>query len=189
MIDALASLVDKSLVALDASGSGGVYRLLDTTRAYAREKLARSGEQDRVSRRHAEHARTLLLAAREIGAPSDARSIDDVRVALDWAFAPQGDEALGLKLTSAAIPLWFQLSLIDECFQRVQRALEIAEIAGDREAQLSTLYGLWNCRFLSSEFRECVSLAQRLSRSFLRGAVLSWAIGLTIYAFWTYLDV
>jgi len=34
-----------------------------------------------------------------------------------------------------------------------------------------------------------VSLAQRLSRSFLRGAVLSWAIGLTIYAFWTYLDV
>jgi predicted ATPase/DNA-binding winged helix-turn-helix (wHTH) protein len=210
VVDALASLVNKSLVALDARGSGSIYRLLDTTRAYAHEKLAESGEQGRGSRRHAEYYRALLQTAREQEAAPDAtaehgRHIDDVRVALDWAFSPDGDSAIGLGLTHVAIPLWFQLSLVDECFRRVQqalestggaaretyahevtqmlgalgqalamgfsqdamaafaRALELAEKAGDTETQLSMLYGLWNCRLMSSEFREGLALAQRFA--------------------------
>jgi hypothetical protein len=51
------------------------------------------------------------------------RQIDNVRLALDWAFSPPGDASIGVRLTVAAIPLWFQLPLIDDCFSRVQQAL------------------------------------------------------------------
>jgi tetratricopeptide (TPR) repeat protein len=42
---------------------------------------------------------------------------------LDWAFSPDGDGAIGVGLTAASVPLWFQLSLMDECRARVERAL------------------------------------------------------------------
>jgi hypothetical protein len=51
------------------------------------------------------------------------RHIDDLRAALDWAFSSQGDAALGVTLTTAAIPLWMHLSLLEECCGRVERAL------------------------------------------------------------------
>jgi len=46
-----------------------------------------------------------------------------VRMALDWAFSPGGDAALGVALTIAAVPLWRFLSLMEECRDRVRRAL------------------------------------------------------------------
>ena len=59
----LASLVEKSLVSLDVSGARPRYRLLETTRAYANEKLAEIGEQDTLRRRHAFYYRTLFERA------------------------------------------------------------------------------------------------------------------------------
>ena len=41
--------------------------------------------------------------------------INNVRMVLDWAYSPKGDPDVGLALTVAAIPLWYQLSLVDEC--------------------------------------------------------------------------
>ena len=61
---------------------------------------------------------------------SYARHIDNVRVALDWAFSPEGDVALGIDLTIAAVSLWVQLSLMGECRTRVERALELVESLG-----------------------------------------------------------
>ena len=46
-IDRLADLVAKSLVVADVSGANPRFRLLDTTRAYAIEKLESSGERER----------------------------------------------------------------------------------------------------------------------------------------------
>ena len=57
MSSTLANLVAKSLVMADIGGSLTRYRLLETTRAYALEKLAESGELDAVARRHAEFYR------------------------------------------------------------------------------------------------------------------------------------
>ena len=51
------------------------------------------------------------------------RQIDNVRTALDWAFSPGGDPAIGVTLTAAAVPLWFQRSLLAECHARAERAL------------------------------------------------------------------
>jgi len=57
------ALVDKSLVvAADGSGSDTRLRLLATTRAYALERLAESGEGDAISRRQAQVIPTLAEA-------------------------------------------------------------------------------------------------------------------------------
>ena len=128
-IDRLADLVAKSLVVADVSGTKPRFRLLDTTRAYAIEKLDASGERERIARRHAEYYRDLFeRAEREVPArPTGewladyAREIDNLRAALDWAFSPSGDASIGVALTVAAIPLWLQLPMVDECRSRVEQ--------------------------------------------------------------------
>jgi predicted ATPase/DNA-binding winged helix-turn-helix (wHTH) protein len=141
-IDRLSSLVARSLVSTDADGSVVRYRLLDTTRAYALEKLIESGERELIARRHAEYYRDLFERAETEWEVRDAtewladyrRRIDNLRAALDWACSPDGDASIGVALTAAAVPLWMHLSLIDECRTRVERALAgyIAERDGLR---------------------------------------------------------
>ena len=55
VLDSLADLISKSLVTRDSTNVGIRYRLLDTTRAYALEKLAESGDWEATARRHAEY--------------------------------------------------------------------------------------------------------------------------------------
>ena len=144
--DIVADLVLKSLVV--AEGAPTIrYRLLDSVRAYAREKLSESGEDLEFARRHAEYfAAALTRPAGGPGAapePSPTRSdseISNVRVALDWCFSAQGDRNLGATLTAAAVPLWLSLSLLEECRSCVERALvalgPAAAQGGRREMQL-----------------------------------------------------
>jgi hypothetical protein len=63
--------------------------------------------------------------------------IDDVRAALDWAFSPDGDAALGVSLTVAAVPLWFQLSLVTECCNRVESALAAPPTSRNAQADMA----------------------------------------------------
>jgi predicted ATPase len=63
VVDGLSDLVAKSLVAAEVDGPAARYRLLDTTRAYALEKLGESGERERLARRHAEYCRDLFERA------------------------------------------------------------------------------------------------------------------------------
>ncbi|MBV9220534.1 MAG: hypothetical protein JOY94_14050 [Methylobacteriaceae bacterium] len=131
VIDAVANLIGKSLVAASVDRAVAVYRLLDTTRAYALARLEEASERNRLCERHARHFLHLLEEARSEWESRPASRwtedhrdlIDDVRAALDWAFSAAGDEATGVALTEAAIPLWFQLSLTRECSERVDRAL------------------------------------------------------------------
>jgi predicted ATPase/DNA-binding winged helix-turn-helix (wHTH) protein len=53
VVRCLAALVTKSLVASDVGGPAPHYRLLETMRAYAAERLAESGELEAVAKRHA----------------------------------------------------------------------------------------------------------------------------------------
>jgi predicted ATPase/DNA-binding winged helix-turn-helix (wHTH) protein len=140
IVDGLANLVAKSLVTAEVEGPVARYRLLDTTRAYAFEKLAESGECERLARRHAEYGRDLFERAEaewETRPTAEwladyGRQIDNLRAALDWAFSPGGDAPIGVSLTAVAAPLWMHLSLLDECRTRVGRAL--AAIKGEEKA-------------------------------------------------------
>jgi len=103
-VESLANLVAKSLVLADVSGAVAQYRLLDTTRAYALQKLAESGELEALERRHAEHHRNLLehAEAEWEGRPTAewladyGCKIDDVRNALNWAFQQPATSPLPL---------------------------------------------------------------------------------------------
>jgi predicted ATPase len=133
VIEGLLGLVAKSLVVAEGEGAVARYRLLDTTRAYASEKLDESGERERLSRNHAEYYRQLFERAEvewETWPTVEWQNnydwcIDDLRAALDWAFSAGGDGSLGVALTAAAVPLWMHLSLLDECRGRAEQALAI----------------------------------------------------------------
>jgi predicted ATPase len=116
----IASLVDKSLVSVVQTEGLGLFRLLDTTRAYAAVKLAERGEEDAVARRHARHyaqdlagLRTGILQERELSAY--ARQIGDIRAALEWSFSSAGDASVGVELGAGAVPLFVGLSMLSEC--------------------------------------------------------------------------
>jgi len=145
IVDGIVNLVMKSLLSANVEGSVTRYRLLDTTRAYARAKLAESGERDVFARRHAEYFTSLFERAEvewdalrtEAWLAAYEEQIDDLRIALDWAFSPDGIAATGVALTIAAIPLWLQLSLINECRVRVERALAVLDSTGGRSDRRS----------------------------------------------------
>jgi predicted ATPase/DNA-binding winged helix-turn-helix (wHTH) protein len=114
VVDCVVNLVTKSLVVADVDGPEPRYRLLETTRAYALEKLTDSGERDEIARRHAEYYRHLLhrAAVESVKRPAAewlaayGPDIDNVRAALDWAYSPGGDPSVGVALTIASVPLW-----------------------------------------------------------------------------------
>ena len=131
VVEGLTSLVAKSLVAAEDAGAGIRFRLLDTTRAYALEKLDESGEHEKPARRHAEYGRSRFEQAEAELERRPASewlvenmgAIENLRAALDWTFSPNGDPSIGVALTAAAVPLWMQLSLVGEARHRVEQAL------------------------------------------------------------------
>ena len=141
VVDGIVTLVAKSLVSRDAGGNAARYRLLDTTRAYALEKLGDSGEHDQLAQRHAEYYHDVL--DRDENEPQVrhdpqwkteyGRHLDNLRAALDWAFSSGGDALIGVALTTAAVPLWMRLSLFEECRRRVEQALAVLEAQASRD--------------------------------------------------------
>jgi predicted ATPase/DNA-binding winged helix-turn-helix (wHTH) protein len=62
-LEQIANLVEKSLVTSDGSAPTGRWRLLETIRAYALEKLAEHRETEQIMQRHAEFFRELVVVA------------------------------------------------------------------------------------------------------------------------------
>jgi predicted ATPase len=180
IFEGVANLTTKSLIATEISGEVTRHRLLDTTRAYALEKLTNGGEIERTKRLHAEYYRDFFAPAEaesESRPQSEwlaiyGRHIDNVRASLDWAFSPDGDIEIGVALTIVVVPLWVQLSLFGECRERVERAL--ASLDGGAAAtarprmQLSAalgwslMYGVGRAREAGPAWAATLELAERL---------------------------
>ncbi|WGD50309.1 winged helix-turn-helix domain-containing protein [Bradyrhizobium sp. CB1650] len=134
--DLIGNLVAKSLVTLEDFDGTPRWRLLETTRAYAREKLWESKGEQEAARRHALYFKDRFTSSKsDSGEPQVLhplsfyrREIDNIRAALDWAFSPGGDPTIGVALTVAATPVWCQLSLLVECRSRLELALNSSEV-------------------------------------------------------------
>jgi hypothetical protein len=132
----LLELAEKSLVAADLDASGPRFRLLDTTRAYAFEKVREGGDLAPLARRHATYFLELLKAAShdraagEDGYSAVERDMDNIRAALTWAFAPAGDLTIGVGLAAASLPLWLSKSLLGEAHAWTERAIQALDEAG-----------------------------------------------------------
>jgi predicted ATPase/DNA-binding winged helix-turn-helix (wHTH) protein len=110
VLDHLGALVDKSLVIAD--GGSARYRMLETTRAFALERLASRGATTAMLRRHAEVMLTLFERFyRDITAggasPGDllkrlGADLDNLRGAIHWASGPDGDLRTAIALVGAS---------------------------------------------------------------------------------------
>jgi predicted ATPase/DNA-binding winged helix-turn-helix (wHTH) protein len=176
VLDVLTNLATKSLLVVHVAGEQIFYRLFDTSRAYALEKLDDSHESAEIKRRHArlccswgeDHLDWEPLE----WTAGNGKRIDDVRAALDWCFSPDGDLSLGVKLTATSAPAWFQSSFLDEYRGRLERALQGLKIMPTSDAalelQLNAALGdaiLYTTGFSSgvtAAFNKTLELAERL---------------------------
>ena len=129
VLDQLSLLVDKSLVVVENTSGRTRYRLLETVRQYALEKLGESGEADDVRTSHRDYY-TALAAALDAPAGQDHEQcieqaetdIDNLRAAFAWS-RENGDVESALALASSLQPLWLARGHIREGLAWLDAAL------------------------------------------------------------------
>jgi predicted ATPase/class 3 adenylate cyclase len=145
VLGVLTQLVNKSLVAVDEQGAEARYRLMETIRQYAREKLLDAGEAERARDRHLEfflqwtEATEPRLFGAEIIAGLDQLEIeqDNLRAALEWALDPtHGDPVAALRLVAVLYFFWGRRTSVTEGRQWAQTALARAARGGHSGAGL-----------------------------------------------------
>lgn len=185
VMDALAQLAAKSLLAMDAGTEVVTYRLLETTRAYCIERLRLSGEDQSVRCRHAEHVCAVLERAASEWSQRPAREwasayghvVDDLRAALAWAGRDEANRSLRIRLTVAGLLLWNHFSLIEECHVHVSRAVEELDVAGLTGTAFEMKFKLW----LGGSIMITRGLKPQAMEALQRAAEISNRVGDTDY--------
>jgi predicted ATPase/DNA-binding winged helix-turn-helix (wHTH) protein len=192
---ALGNLVNKSLIGVGTGARGPHYRLLDTTRAYALEKLATSGEQDSIAERHASFTVQMLesnpvnlfdLKLAETAANAVRDDIGNIRAALEWSFGPNGDDPKAIRLAAAASQLLLAMSLLLECRTWMEKAIDRMTPDCDPRHQmkvqaalaLSLMYTEGNSERVREAFHTALNLAERHEDTRLHLSLLS---GMSMY--------
>jgi predicted ATPase len=185
----IADLVGKSLVIRTADPATAQFRLLEATRAYALDRLNASGALAEVARRHARYFLGILATVDDVrrSQPADEYLAtfrgyaDEIHAALEWAFSPVGDPAIGLAMTIAAVPLWFELFQIVVARARLIQALSYAEPGSDQEMQLRIAIGhaLWyigpESAAIEPIFARALEIAERIGATAVRTQAL-WGL-------------
>ena len=151
VLERLTRLVDTSLVQVDGQTAGAArYRLLETLRQYAGERLAASGEAAAAQRRHAAHYLALAeQAAPELEGPRQRAWLDrleaeqdNLRQALRWSQA-EGESAepreAGLRLAAALGRFWSSRGHQREGRDWAEAALRLPGAAGRTAARAEAL--------------------------------------------------
>jgi len=133
VVDLLGTLVAKSLVVAHTGGRRARYRLLDTVRAYAWDRLDGRGETDECRRRHAtwftqlagRSSQQLMIGDHQAWLETLDAEYDNLVSALQWSLG-HGDDELALRLAGALVPFWHQKGYFSEGRTRLQRVLEAA---------------------------------------------------------------
>jgi predicted ATPase/DNA-binding winged helix-turn-helix (wHTH) protein len=141
LVDVLCSLVEKSLITLQAGTQPIRYRYLTMLRAYALEQLA--NRTAAMTEKHARFVEQLVSQAQRdwMSLPTTQwkrqyeHHIEDIRAALDWSLLDSKRSALGLRILANSAPFWIQLSLHDEWRQRITNVLEEAKVLPVEEHQ------------------------------------------------------
>jgi predicted ATPase/class 3 adenylate cyclase len=153
LFDVLASLVDKSLVLAEPAGDALRYRMLESTRAYAREKLDAAAESHDSALRHLRHLHDRFVDERKRSnrtgrmEPCErliAIELEDVRAALDWGTA-NSEAVLASELLTAVGRDWRTVALAGEVYERIGHAIELLG-DGAAAALRSSLFA-WKGRF------------------------------------------
>jgi predicted ATPase/class 3 adenylate cyclase len=136
VLDGLGTLVDASLVRRRETAGGEVrFRMLETIREFAAERLAQSGGDAEVRRRHAEHFLDLAEESRPHLERGDEPSWldrledehDNLRAALDWA-ERVGDADTAVRIFAALWGFWRRRGHLAESRARLERLIELPAV-------------------------------------------------------------
>jgi predicted ATPase/DNA-binding CsgD family transcriptional regulator len=130
-LEELAGLVERSLVSFDPHAPSGWYRLSDTTRAYALDKLEASGDAPAARVRFLRHFRDLVeQTVPLLDGPEQASWMsrllldqDNISAALAWSAAAGDDETLA-RIAGAMGTVWLESSQWSECRVWLERSVE-----------------------------------------------------------------
>jgi predicted ATPase/transcriptional regulator with XRE-family HTH domain len=134
VLDLLTHLVDKSLVAVEAETQEARYRLPETIRQYARDKLFESGESEQLRDRHleffirfAETAEPKLRSGEQLEWLERVETEhDNMRTALAWSLESSKSD-LALQLAGALGYFWVLRGNFSEGHKWLSDALTFAE--------------------------------------------------------------
>ena len=142
VLDLVAGLVDQSLLQVSQDQGRARYRLLETIRMYARQRLSELNDPDRVRGRHLEfyvglagRAHAGLTGGRpEPWMARLAADLDDLRAAMDWA-ATTGDLRGLVGITEPIVRFWFERGLSGEVHRRLHDAADAPATADDERVR------------------------------------------------------
>ena len=173
VLDLLGHLVEKSLVEMDAEGQR--YRLLETMREYAQERLSESNEGDKVRGRHLAFYVALAQTAQpQLIGPQRAAWFarldlerENLLAAHSWCdHAPEGG-GLGLRLASAMRRYWIVRGLLGLGYRMTVEALARPDAQPSSTARGNALFGAgeiasWMARYPEAQqhLTECVAIAR-----------------------------
>ncbi|HEY2476007.1 MAG TPA: tetratricopeptide repeat protein [Candidatus Cybelea sp.] len=153
VLEALSSLIDKSLVVADLKRGEPRYRLLESSREYGREKLALRGEEGIIARRHAQAYVAEAERSARVPEVLARRELDNLRAALRWALSEGNDVLLGQRL-AACLPMGM---LPSEGRQWVNAALESVDARTPTEVVAALKHRKANAAFVLREYKTVVS--------------------------------
>jgi predicted ATPase/DNA-binding SARP family transcriptional activator len=149
VLDVLSHLVDKSLVVVleDARGEEARYRLLETVRQYAEDKLAESGEDEEARRRHAMYYVALAEWVGPLLRGLERKDLlklvnrehENLRAALVWY--EEHDPRSLVRLTGNLQRYWYAYNYLNEGRAWVEKALSHADSGEHRIGLARTLTG------------------------------------------------
>jgi predicted ATPase/transcriptional regulator with XRE-family HTH domain len=121
VIDLITSLVTKSLLVAELASEEQRYRLLESSRQYARDKLIACGKLDDFARRHAifyvelaeQREREWDAMPDRAWLPQASLEVENWRAALEWTLARSGDVALGQRLAAVRAVMWRSFTLAE----------------------------------------------------------------------------
>ena len=169
-IDVLQSLVEKSLL----RHTGDRFRMLETIREFASERLAETADAEAVRRRHAEFFLDLAeRAEREINGPKQAvwwesltSEEENLRAALGWSI-DRVDAEIGLRLSALLWRYWWQRGY----YREGRRWYEAALAQADQQPEFlraQALSGLANMALGSGEIRPAIRIYEQSLAVFRR---------------------
>jgi predicted ATPase/class 3 adenylate cyclase len=131
ILDLVASLVDKSLLVVDTNRYEERYRVLETTRQYASEKLTASGEHGRLASSHAVYYLGIAEKAQSsFGATPMGEwlasldlDLENFRATMDWALVRGQDVAVGGSVAAALEMFWWHGGVEAEGLRWIESAL------------------------------------------------------------------
>jgi non-specific serine/threonine protein kinase len=158
-LELLSHLIDKSLVTVEDEDEERRYRLLETVRQYARDRLFESGEAAAMRDRHLRFFEHMALDAEgEFLGPKHLESAkrlaadhENVRAALEWGLATSGPTATPLRMVCALWMFWNQRNHFAEARQWVERALAASSDA-PRSLRVRALAAAADSSFLSGDY-------------------------------------